>query len=64
MLLEFVKTDFIDNVSASMLSSKSKSESENICLMEFVISTISYAPGGSFTSKYTVSESGTFMEFS
>ena len=40
MHIEVVKTDFIDIVSACMLSSKS--ESESICLMVLVISTISY----------------------
>ena len=45
-----------------MLSLKSKSESEIICLMVLFLSNNSYAPGGSCTSKYTVSNSGIFME--
>ena len=53
MLLEVVETDFIDNVSASMLSSES--ESETICLMVLFISTKSYTPGGSSVSKKSFS---------
>ena len=49
MGLEVVKTDFIDIVSASMLSSSS--ESESICLMVLFISTSSYTPGVSCSSK-------------
>ena len=44
MLIEVVITDFIDIVSAGMLSSKSKLESESFCLMVLIISTNSYTP--------------------
>ena len=51
MLLEVVKTDFIDIVSASIPKVNVLiSDSESICLMVLFISTNSYAPGGNSIS--------------
>ena len=55
MVLEVVKTDFIDIVSACMLSLKSKIESESLCLMVIFISTNSYTPGVNSISKKSFS---------
>ena len=63
MLLEVVRTDFIDIVSAGILSLKS--ESESICLLVLLISTNSYTPGGSCFSKkaFSLSKEEIIMEF-
>ena len=64
MVLEVVKTDFFDFLSACMLSSKS--ESEGICYknqMVLFISTNSYTPGVNSISKilFSIPSSGIFM---
>ena len=63
MLKEVIKTDFIDIVSACMLSSKSKLESESICSMVLFISTNSNTPGVYSISKksFLIPKSGIIL---